>query len=145
MTQQAELLRDTLERVLAADDTFPARFYELLFAAHPEVQPMFRSHSPGAQRKMFAQKLVAIVDHFADSQWVEREAAALGSSHEGYGVTPEMYEWVGDALIATLAEACGPHWSAEADRAWRNAYAQLTSAILRATADAEKPEGRSGA
>ena len=130
MTQQAELLRETLEIVLAADDTFPARFYERLFAAHPEVQPMFRSHSPGAQRKMFAQKLAAIVDHIEDPQWVERELSALSSAHVGYGVTPEMYAWVGDALIATLAEACGEHWSVEADAAWQAAYARLTRAIL---------------
>jgi hemoglobin-like flavoprotein len=130
MTQQAELLRDTFEIVLAADDTFPARFYELLFAAHPEVQPMFRSHSPGAQRKMFAQKLAAIVDHFDDPQWVERELSALAGAHVGYGVTPEMYPWVGEALIATLAEACGEQWSEAAEQAWLAAYARLTHAML---------------
>jgi hemoglobin-like flavoprotein len=138
MTQQAELLRNTLEIVLAADDTFPARFYERLFAAHPEVQPMFRSHSPGAQRKMFAQKLVAIVDHIEDPQWVDRELGALASAHVGYGVTPEMYGWVGEALIATMAEACGEQWSAEAEHAWHVAYARLTQAIL-------APETSSGA
>lgn len=130
MTDRAELLRDTLERVLAADDTFPARFYERLFADHPEVRSMFHSHSPGAQRKMFAQKLVAIVDHIEDPAWLEREAAALGTSHAGYGVTPEMYPWVGDALLATVAEACGEHWSTAAEEAWRSAYEQLSSAIV---------------
>jgi hemoglobin-like flavoprotein len=130
VTTKSEILLDTLERALAADDTFPARFYERLFAAHPEVQSLFRSHSPGAQRKMFAQKLVAIVDHIEDPQWVERELSALAATHVGYGVTPEMYPWVGEALIATLADACGPDWSPEAEAAWTTAYAQLTRAIL---------------
>jgi hemoglobin-like flavoprotein len=130
VTQQAELLRDTVERVLAADDTFPARFYERLFAEHPEVRALFRSHSPGVQRKMFAQKLVAIVDHIDDPAWIVREGAALGGSHAGYGVTPEMYPWVGDALIATVAEACGEHWTAAAEEAWRAAYERLSRAIL---------------
>ena len=134
MTQQAKVLRDTLETALAADDTFPARFYERLFAAHPEVKAMFKSHSPGAQRKMFAQKLVAIVDHIEDPHWVQRELGALASTHVGYGVTPEMYPWVGDALIATMADACGADWSPEADAAWRAAYATLTRAILGAPA-----------
>jgi hypothetical protein len=62
---------------------------------------------------------VAIVDHIEDPQWLEREAAALGASHIGYGVTPEMHEWVGDALIATIAEACGEHWSPAADQPGR--------------------------
>jgi hemoglobin-like flavoprotein len=130
VTERPELLRETLERVLAADDTFPARFYERLFAEHPEVRALFRSHSPGAQRKMFAQKLVAIVDHIEDPEWIAREAAVLGGSHAGYGVTPEMYPWVGDALIATVAEACGERWTAAAEEAWRDAYERLSRAIL---------------
>lgn len=130
MTQRADLLRETVERVLAADDTFPARFYDRLFADHPEVRALFRSNSPGVQRNMFAQKLVAIVDHIEDPEWIEREAAALGASHAGYGVTDEMYPWVGDALIATVAEACAEHWTPTAEAAWRTAYARLTRAIL---------------
>lgn len=130
----AELLRDTLEVALAADDTFPARFYERLFSAHAEVAAMFVSNSPAAQRKMFAQKLTMIVDHIEDPQWVEREISALARTHVGYGVTLEMYPWVGDALIATLREACGDQWSARAEAAWVAAYGRLSDAIQRTLA-----------
>lgn len=125
------LLRETLETTLAADDTFPQRFYELLFEAHPEVRALFKSHSPGAQRKMFAQKLVSIVDHIDNPAWLERELSAMARSHTGYGVTHAMYAWVGDALIATLREACGPSWSDDAEQAWREAYASLAAAMQR--------------
>jgi hemoglobin-like flavoprotein len=125
------LLRETLETTLATDDTFPKRFYELLFAAHPEVSALFKSHSPGAQRKMFALKLVAIVDHIDNPAWLERELGAMARSHAGYGVTAPMYAWVGDALIATLREACGEAWSDAAEQAWRDAYASLATAMQR--------------
>ena len=124
------LLRETLEMTLALDDTFPVRFYQRLFAAHPDVRPLFHRNSPGAQNKMFAQKLTAVIDHLDDPDWLARELPHLAANHVRYGVTPEMYPWVGDALIKTLAEACGPHWSAAAEAAWRDAYAQLTRAIL---------------
>lgn len=91
---------------------------------------MFKSHSPGAQRKMFAQKLVAIVDHFDDPAWLQRELGRLAHSHTGYGVTQEMYPWVGDALIATMKEACGAEWTEDAEAAWRDAYAKLSAAML---------------
>lgn len=133
---QADLLRDTLERTLASDDTFPRRFYERLFEAHPDVRPMFHRSSTGALYKMFAQKLTAIVDHIDDPAWLGRELHKLAASHASYGVTTEMYGWVGDALIATLSEACGAAWTADAERAWRDAYGALERAIADASGEA---------
>lgn len=124
------LLRSTLELTLANDDSFPTRFYERLFAAHPELRALFHRSSPGAQNKMFAQKLTAIIDHLDDPTWMKRELGTLAANHVDYGVTNEMYPWVGEALIGTLAEACGEAWTADAERAWRDAYASLVSAIL---------------
>ncbi len=124
------LLRESLELTLSKDDTFPARFYDVLFERHPEVRAMFHRSTPGAQRKMFAQKLMSIIDAFEEPAKLAREAAAVGGSHENYGVTPEMYAWVGEALIQTLAEACGDAWTVEAERARREAYAKLADAVL---------------
>ena len=124
------LLRQTLELTLARDDTFPRRFYELLFAAHPDAKPLFHRSTPGALQKMFAQKLSAIVDHLDDPKWLGRELGTLAANHAGYGVTPEMYGWVGEALIATLREACADVWTDDAERAWTDAYASITSSIL---------------
>lgn len=127
---ELELLRETLERTLALDDTFPTRFYQRLFAAHPEVRKLFHRNSPGAQNKMFAQKLTAVIDHLDDPAWLGRELPDLAAHHARYGVTPEMYPWVGEALIATVREACGEEWTAEAERAWTESYASLVAAIL---------------
>ena len=126
----SNVLRETLELTLARDDTFPTRFYERLFAAHPEVRTLFHRSSPGAQNKLFAQKLAALVDHVDDPAWLDRELSKLAQNHVSYGVTAEMYPWVGDALIDTLREACGDAWTAEAERAWTDAYASLMRAIL---------------
>jgi hemoglobin-like flavoprotein len=124
------LLRDTLELTLARDDTFPKRFYERLFAAHPSVQSLFHRSTAGAQNKLFAQKLTALIDNLDDPAWLERELSTLATNHAKYGVTPEMYPWVGDALVDTLREACGSAWTDEAERGWTEAYASLTRAIL---------------
>ena len=58
----ADVLRELLEEVLANDADFPAKFYARLFATHPEVRPLFFRSSPDAQQKMFAQKLMLLVD-----------------------------------------------------------------------------------
>lgn len=130
MSVDASLLRRTLEVTLAADDTFPKRFYDRLFLSHPEVIPLFHRNSPGAQRKMFAQKLTMIVDHVEDAAWLTRELRAVADSHERYGVRPEMYAWVGEALLETLRDACGDEWSGAAEQAWRQAYDRITRELL---------------
>ena len=124
------ILRDTLELTLARDDTFPTRFYERLFDAHPEVRALFHRSTPGAQNKLFAQKLVSLVDHLDDPAWLDRELSKLAASHERYGVTREMYPWVGEALVATVREACEDAWSEAAESAWTDAYDSLMRAIL---------------
>ena len=129
----AALLRESLEETLAADDTFPSRFYELLFERHPEVRSMFQRHSTGAQHKMFAQKLTALVDHVDDPGYLARELENLGRAHAGYHVTAVMYPWVGEALLETLAEACGERFTPAHRAAWEATYASLTEAILAAT------------
>ena len=129
-----QILRDTLEITLAKDDSFPQRFYNILFSAHPQLRPMFHRSSPAAQNKMFAQKLAAIVDHVDDPAWLDRELVLLASKHAGYGVTREMYAWVGEALIETLRAACGDTWTDEAESAWRTAYGSIAAKILAATA-----------
>jgi hemoglobin-like flavoprotein len=129
MTPESRLLLDTLEIALSREDDFAQRFYELLFAEHPELEPLFYRSSRGALAKMFAQKLMAIVDHLDDAAWVERELGTLARAHHGYGVTPEMYSPVGSALLATLREACGDEWSPAAERAWASAYEKLAQAM----------------
>jgi hemoglobin-like flavoprotein len=130
MSADARLLRETLELTLASDDSFPKRFYDRLFAQHPEVIPMFYRNSPGAQRKLFAQKLMMIVDHVEDPEWLARELSEVAASHAKYGVTRDMYAWVGEALIETLREACAADWSPAAEQAWKSAYARIAEAVL---------------
>jgi len=129
MTTDARLLRDTLELAMARDD-FAKGFYARLFAARPDLRPMFKSNSEGAQQKMFAQKLCAIVDNIDDPERLHDEAARIAKTHNGYGVTAEMYAWVGTALIDSLRDAAGAAWSDDAERAWQDAYATLARAIV---------------
>lgn len=125
----ALLLRQTFE-IAVNDPRFGAIFYERLFDRHPTLKPLFRRNSDGAQQKMFAQKLAAIVDAVEDPAALRSELVAVASSHATYGVTPEMYEWVGSALIETLRDAAADEWSAAAEQAWRTAYGAIVATIL---------------
>ena len=71
---------------------------------------------------MLQYAIVALVDHVHDASWLTETLHGLGATHKGYGVTDEMYGWVGEFLIATLKEVAGDAWTAEIETAWVDAY-----------------------
>jgi hemoglobin-like flavoprotein len=125
----ALLIRQTFE-IAVNDPRFGKMFYDSLFRQHPTAAALFKRNSEGAQQKMFAQKLAAIVDAVEDVDALAVELAAIARSHATYGVTREMYGWVGAVLIETLREAAASEWSADAELAWRSAYGVIVETIL---------------
>jgi hemoglobin-like flavoprotein len=67
--------------------------------------------------------------------WLKDTLGALGTKHVDYGVTREMYDWVGTSLLATLAEVAGPAWTPELQAAWSEAYGAIAS-LMQARAGA---------
>lgn len=131
------LLRESLELAFERDDDFPQIFYDILFHRHPELEPLFRGHTPNAQRVMFGQTLVAIVDHADDPTWLDTTLTPLARSHVRYGVTDAMYDLVGDCLVASLAETCVGQWSPAHDKAWRNAYQRVAATMRKAATEVD--------
>ena len=76
---------------------------------------------------MLTGALVAVVDHLEDLSGLAGHLRGLGAKHHGYGVTDEMYGWVGASLLATLAEVAGPDWSPELADAWAEAYGAIAA------------------
>jgi hemoglobin-like flavoprotein len=76
---------------------------------------------------MLTGALVAVMDHLEDAPWLTDTLGALGEKHAEYGVTREMYDWVGASLLAALAETAGDKWSSELNSAWTEAYGAIVS------------------
>ena len=130
MSLNVNLLRQSFEVVASANPTFVSRFYEILFERYPQVRPLFPQNGMARQAEMLTQALVAVLDHLEDAPWLQDTLGALGEKHVGYGVTREMYDWVGASLLATLAEVAGPAWTPELKGAWAEAYGAIVSLML---------------
>ena len=130
------LLRSSFELVIARSPNLVHRFYEILFQRYPQAKPLFTRNQPPQQEKMFADTLVAVMDHLEDAPWLVQTLTALGAKHKGYGVTDEMYDWVGGSLLATLAEVAGPDWSPELATAWADAYGAIAGLMKQGAAAA---------
>ena len=130
MPDTASLLRGSIELAASREALITTRFYAIFHARYPQVIPLFGRNSADAQQRMLQDALLAVLDHLDDSAWLANTMGALGAKHVEYGVTDEMYPWVGECLIATLAELCGDEWTKDHEEAWVAAYGALTGLAL---------------
>jgi DNA-binding winged helix-turn-helix (wHTH) protein/hemoglobin-like flavoprotein len=104
------------------------RFYELLFARHPELRHLFTRSASSLQRRMFGEAIAALVDHADDPAWLAEHLAALGRRHAEYGVTDEMYGWARAAFLDAL-----DHPAAEVRAAWAQIFDRLAAQMIEAS------------
>jgi hemoglobin-like flavoprotein len=125
MSLNVPLLRSSFDLVVERQPQLTRRFYEILFERYPQVRPLFHRNKPELQEKMLTDALVAVMDHLEDAPWLTATLKGVGTKHVGYGVTKEMYGWVGASLLATLAEVAKDDWSPALEAAWTDAYGAI--------------------
>lgn len=76
--------------------------------------------------------LVVVVDGLHHPEKILGRVEELGLRHVGYGVRPQHYTTVGEALLWTLRTGLGEAFTPEIEGAWNSAYMFLASAIQNA-------------
>jgi hemoglobin-like flavoprotein len=137
MGLQVELLRSSFARIVELSPKVTHRFYQILFERYPQAKRLFGRHSLAKQEKMLAEALVAVLDHLEDAPWLSGTLRALGGKHAGYGVTDEMYAWVGESLISTFAEALDEEWTQELQSAWVVAFSAIAGLMQAGAREAQ--------
>ena len=128
-------LRATYERVRAEDMRLATIFYDKLFAAAPQLRPMFKGDI-GLQSKKLIHALDAVVLNFEKPTENAAMLAALGQRHAQYGARPEHYDLVINLLIETMETLLGPDVNPTALDEWRMALRLVSNQMIAA---AEKP------
>ncbi|MFI0352159.1 globin domain-containing protein [Actinomadura sp. 9N407] len=119
-------------------DKATAYFYGRLLAGNPRLRALFPP-TMDVQRDRLFHALTRIVWSIDNPDALAGYLGGLGRDHRKYGVLPEHYPAVGEALIATLRRFCGNGWTAEAEDAWTTGY-RVASELMIAAAerDAER-------
>jgi len=122
------LVQDSFEKVpgIAAK-----LFYARLFEQAPHLRPMFGTDMEAQGKKLMAM-IAAAVNGLNDIERLLPVVRDLGARHEGYGVEPEHYEIVGEALIWTLEQGLGDDFTEEVKQAWIEVYNALSSTMIEA-------------
>ena len=123
------LVQSSFAQVAPIADTASALFYGRLFETNPELRPLFAEDMTEQRRKLI-QMLAMVVGGLSRPETVLPAAQALGVRHVSYGVTPEHYAPVGAALLWTLEQGLGEHFTPEVRSAWTSAYGLLSGVMI---------------
>ncbi|MEC4882929.1 MAG: globin domain-containing protein [Scytonema sp. PMC 1070.18] len=126
-----ELLKSSFEKIKPRAEEFVASFYENLFAAHPEVKPLFAHTDMEKQHKKLLHSLVLVVESLRNPEALGEVLKALGARHVGYGAIPVSYGPIGEALLTTFEQYLQQDWTPEVKQAWVTAYQLITTQMLK--------------
>ncbi|WP_275785457.1 globin family protein [Pararhizobium gei] len=129
---QIDLVQSSFAKVVPIRETAAELFYGRLFEIAPDVKPMFRGEMKEQGRKLMM-TLGIVVNGLKDLQSILPAAETLAVKHNSYGVKPEHYTPVGEALIWTLAQGLGKDFTSEARDAWVAAYTTLSGVMIAAS------------
>ncbi|GGV15535.1 globin domain-containing protein [Streptomyces spectabilis] len=133
--RSAATVRATLPAVGAAIENITARFYDGLFAAHPELlRDLFNrgNQAAGTQRRALAGSIAAFAAHLVDRPDERPDAmlARIAHKHASLGIAPAQYETVHRHLFAAIAEVLGDAVTPAVAAAWDEVYWLMANALV---------------
>lgn len=127
--QQTLLIQHTFQKFRDKGEDAARSFYDRVFTAAPAARSLFPD-DVGKQARKFVQSLNVIVSSLTASDRATRTLQRLGERHRQYGVVPDHYEPVGQALIATLKDELGSEFTQDAEQAWSDAFRLISLAMI---------------
>jgi len=126
---QIELVRDSFNELKPNVEAASELFYRRLFEVAPDLREMFQSDIAG-QGMRFMSTLGVILDHFDNPDELTPYLERLAQGHAAFGIKPEQFQSMGQALIMTMRETLGDKFADEAATAWEIAYDDLARQMI---------------
>ena len=130
-SHQVSLVQQSFEKAAALGEKVAEIFYAELFAIDPSLRRMFKSDMREQGRKLLT-TLALVVRSLHAPEKILQPAKNLAVKHIDYGVKPEHYTAVGNALLRTLAKGLGTDFTPEVRQAWVEAYRLLAGVMKEA-------------
>ena len=131
---QQDLVRATFARIAVMPEVAGAIFYDRLFATNPSFRSMFK-HDMRVQGVKLMTMLAMVVYNLHQPGHVLSAVRDLSIRHVGYGVKPDDYAALGEALQWTLEQALGEDFTPEVREAWSTCYHELADEMKAAASE----------
>lgn len=127
---QVSILEKTIELIKPNSGVFTDIFYDYIFSNFPINQSMFANTDMTKQKEKLWQSLEVIVEKIRNPKLADIFLKGLGAAHVKYGVLPEHYSIIGEALIYAFKTNLGEDWTDEIEQSWIEAYNIIQSLML---------------
>src|SRR6187549_1388463 len=136
--KQIDLVKSSWAMVATIDPlTVGGLFYNRLFEIAPQLKHMFRNSMPEQSKKLLSM-INYVISKLNKLEDILDEVAKLARRHVSYGVKPDHYTIVGEALLWTLEKGLADNWNSEVKEAWTDCYHILSSAMINASEYSEQ-------
>jgi hemoglobin-like flavoprotein len=122
------LVQESFAKVAPISEQAAEIFYKRLFEYDPALKPLFKSGIK-AQGKMLMSALTMSVDSLSNLNALIPELEKLAQRHVKYGVKPEDYSPVGNALLYTLKQGLGDDFTPEVRKAWVDTFRLMATVM----------------
>lgn len=108
------------------------RFYERMFAQHPELLNIFNhaNQKQGRQQTALANAVYAAAKYIDNLAAILPVVKQIAHKHRSLGIKPEHYPIVGENLLAAIKEVLGDAATEEILGAWAEAYGVIADAFI---------------
>ena len=127
---QIHLVRRSFADLERQSHVAALEFYRRLFAAYPQLRPMFSTEIEEQACKLM-EMLSLTISLLERPATLDPELEQLGARHVRYGVRDAHYTMVAEALFGMLRQVLGPRFTPEVESAWQTLYATMRDAMLR--------------
>jgi hemoglobin-like flavoprotein len=130
---QISLVQESFKKVVPIAGIAADLFYKRLFAIAPDVRVLFPDDLHQQKKELIA-VLATVVSNLHRIDSIVAAVENLAKRHVGYGVKPEHYPPVGEALIWTLEQGLGEDFTPPVEKAWTETYLTLSGLMQGAAA-----------
>jgi hemoglobin-like flavoprotein len=130
---------DAIDRVKNSYAALPAegrrlsaRFYQELFAAAPNLRPLFPTDLSNLQGH-FEAALALVIRNLTEMGGLQDALRDLGAQHVHWGARPEDYLTARNALVTAIG-SLAPEWDASLERHWRDAITAIVVPMIEGAA-----------
>lgn len=125
---QKRLVQQSFKLVEPIADQAADIFYTKLFEYDPALRPLFKTDLK-TQGKKLMQTLKVAVESLNNLDGLIPVLEQLAKRHVKYGVKPEDYTPVGNALLYTLKVGLGERWTPELRQAWVDTFRTVATVM----------------
>lgn len=125
----SDLVAQSLEAVAEKVGDPGPRIYARLFAAFPDMEPLFWRDASGSIRgEMLAVAFQCLLD--LDGAYAENFIRAERLNHDGFGVDPVAFQSFFPIVMETCREILADDWTGEMQTAWDQRLRRIAALTL---------------